>query len=57
MQKRQNLWWSLGLLAVAGLLFPLSFSALNHSLAIIILVLGVVGLLACLIVFWKNFRE
>ena len=36
MQKRQNLWRSLGLLAVAGLLFRLSFSVLNHLLAIII---------------------
>lgn len=52
---RNNLWYSLLLLATGGLLIRFSFSL--DAGGTMVMLLGVLALLGAMVIFWFNFRE
>lgn len=54
---RENLWYSLLLLALGLLAFRLSGTISNRTVDVLLLIAGVCMILAACIIFWLNFRE
>lgn len=55
--KKENLWYSLLLMALGLFAFRLSFMTDSRAVGIVLLAAGFCMVLGACIIFWKNFRE